>query len=67
VTICHEGWRYPEGVRWAARRGAQVVFHPQMTGSDRTGPTIERWGDPDSSLATGLIANRFRAEFYPAE
>ena len=28
ITICHEGWRYPETVRWAARRGAQVVFHP---------------------------------------
>lgn len=27
VTICHEGWRYPETVRWAARRGAQIVFH----------------------------------------
>jgi len=30
VAICHEGWRYPETVRWAARRGAQVVFHPQF-------------------------------------
>lgn len=28
VTICHEGWRYPETVRWAARRGAHIVFHP---------------------------------------
>jgi predicted amidohydrolase len=28
VAICHEGWRYPETVRWAARRGADVVFHP---------------------------------------
>ena len=28
VAICHEGFRYPETVRWAARRGAQVVFHP---------------------------------------
>lgn len=28
VVICHEGWRYPETVRWAARRGAHVVFHP---------------------------------------
>jgi predicted amidohydrolase len=28
IVICHEGWRYPETVRWAARRGAQVVFHP---------------------------------------
>ena len=30
VVICHEGWRYPETVRWAARRGAQVVFHPHL-------------------------------------
>lgn len=28
ITICHEGWRYPETVRWAARRGAHIVFHP---------------------------------------
>ena len=28
ISICHEGWRYPETVRWAVRRGAQVVFHP---------------------------------------
>jgi predicted amidohydrolase len=28
IVICHEGWRYPETVRWAARRGAHVVFHP---------------------------------------
>ncbi len=30
VVICHEGWRYPETVRWAARRGAHVVFHPHL-------------------------------------
>ncbi len=30
VVICHEGWRYPETVRWSARRGAQVVFHPHV-------------------------------------
>jgi predicted amidohydrolase len=30
VVICHEGWRYPETVRWAVRRGAQVVFHPHF-------------------------------------
>jgi len=48
ITICHEGWRYPEAVRWSAARGAQLVFHPQMTGSDQTGPTLARWGDPDS-------------------
>ena len=30
VSICHEGWRYPETVRWAAQRGAHVVFHPHF-------------------------------------
>lgn len=30
VVICHEGWRYPETVRWAARHGAQIVFHPHF-------------------------------------
>jgi predicted amidohydrolase len=30
IAICHEGWRYPETVRWAARQGAQVVFHPHF-------------------------------------
>lgn len=30
VVICHEGWRYPETVRYAARCGAHVVFHPQF-------------------------------------
>jgi predicted amidohydrolase len=48
ITICHEGWRYPESVRWSAARGARLVFHPQLTGSDRTGVTIARWGDPGS-------------------
>lgn len=30
IAICHEGWRYPETVRWAARQGAQIVFHPHF-------------------------------------
>lgn len=30
IAICHEGWRYPETVRWAARRGAHIVFHPHF-------------------------------------
>jgi predicted amidohydrolase len=36
ITICHEGWRYPETVRWAAVRGAKIVFHPQLTGMMRS-------------------------------
>ncbi len=45
VAICHEGWRYPETVRWAAVRGAKIIFHPQHTGSDRAGVCLQRWGD----------------------
>lgn len=46
IAICHEGWRYPETVRWAAARGAKIVFHPQHTGGEREGAKLERWGDP---------------------
>jgi predicted amidohydrolase len=44
VAICHEGWRYPETVRWAATRGAKIVFHPHHTGSDREGVRLMQWG-----------------------
>jgi predicted amidohydrolase len=44
VAICHEGWRYPETVRWAAVRGAKIVFHPHHTGSDHTGVRLTQWG-----------------------
>ena len=44
VAICHEGWRYPETVRWAAVRGARIVFHPQHTGSEREGVRLTQWG-----------------------
>jgi len=44
VAICHEGWRYPETVRWAAMRGAKIVFHPHHTGSDQSGVRLTQWG-----------------------
>lgn len=45
VVICHEGWRYPETVRWAAVRGARIVFHPQHSGSDFEGNGLPtEWG-----------------------
>ncbi|NPV09918.1 MAG: carbon-nitrogen hydrolase family protein [Anaerolineae bacterium] len=44
IVICHEGWRYPETVRWAAVRGAQVIFQPQQTVGDRNGQPLETWG-----------------------
>jgi predicted amidohydrolase len=48
VAICHEGWRYPETVRWAAVRGAKIVFHPQHTGSEKEGVRLTQWGAADS-------------------
>lgn len=44
IVICHEGWRYPETVRWAAVRGAKIVFHPQHSGSDFEGELPTEWG-----------------------
>src|SRR5436305_1425300 len=46
VAICHEGFRYPETVRWAAARGARIVFHPQHTGSETAGVPLTQWGSP---------------------
>ena len=48
IAICHEGWRYPESVRWAAVRGARIVFHLTYTGSDKEGVALNKWGDADS-------------------
>jgi predicted amidohydrolase len=48
VAICHEGWRYPETVRWAAVRGAGIVFHPQHTGSNHEGVRLTQWGAADA-------------------
>jgi predicted amidohydrolase len=48
IAICHEAFRYPETVRWAAVRGAKIVFHPHCTGSDRTGAQPTQWGSPES-------------------
>lgn len=48
VAICHEGWRYPETVRWAAVRGARIVFHPQHTGNEKEGVHLTQWGAADS-------------------
>ena len=46
IVICHEGWRYPETVRWAARRGAQVVFHPHAHVAEPGSYRPQTFGDP---------------------
>ena len=48
IVICHEGWRYPETVRWAASGGAKIVFHPQHTGNEVQGMTLTEWGAASS-------------------
>jgi predicted amidohydrolase len=46
VVICHEGWRYPETVRWAVRRGAQVVFHPHAHVAEPRSYRPQAFADP---------------------
>ncbi|MCC6316881.1 MAG: carbon-nitrogen hydrolase family protein [Gemmatimonadaceae bacterium] len=60
IAICHEGWRYPETVRWAAGRGAQIVFHPQITGSDREGPALTSFGAPGNPYYEQAMRMRSR-------
>ena len=48
VAICHEGWRYPETVRWAAVRGAKIVFHPHHTGTHQNGIRLTEWGSAEA-------------------
>ncbi len=50
VVICHEGWRYPETVRWAARRGAQVVFHPSFHEAEPGGYRPSAFADPRNTF-----------------
>lgn len=50
VVICHEGWRYPETVRWAARRGAHVVFHPQFHEAHAGSYRPTTYADPANSF-----------------
>jgi predicted amidohydrolase len=60
IAICHEGWRYPETVRWAAMRGAKIVFHPQHTGNEQHGPKLKKWGAPDSPYYEQAMMMRAR-------
>src|SRR5262245_54375741 len=50
IAICHEGWRYPETVRWAARRGAQVVFHPHFHEAEPGAYRPRTFADPANTF-----------------
>lgn len=50
IAICHEGWRYPETVRWAARNGAQIVFHPHFHEAEPGSYAPSTFADPANSF-----------------
>jgi len=50
VAICHEGWRYPETVRWAVRHGAHIVFHPHFHEAEPGGYVPSSFADPVNSF-----------------
>jgi len=50
VAICHEGWRYPETVRWAVRHGAHIVFHPHFHEAEPGGYVPSTFADPANSF-----------------
>jgi len=50
VAICHEGWRYPETVRWAVRNGAQVVFHPHFHIAQPGSYQPSSFADPENTF-----------------
>ncbi|MFI5108970.1 MAG: carbon-nitrogen hydrolase family protein [Terriglobales bacterium] len=58
VVICHEGWRYPETVRWAVRRGAQIVFHPHFHVAEPGGYVASSFADPANSFYEKAILCR---------
>jgi predicted amidohydrolase len=57
IVICHEGWRYPETVRWAARHGAQIVFHPHFD-EEKHGIYKTSFADPSNSFHEKAILCR---------
>lgn len=50
IAICHEGWRYPETVRWAARQGAHIVFHPHLHEAEPGSYAPSTFADPANSF-----------------
>jgi predicted amidohydrolase len=58
VVICHEGWRYPETVRWAVRRGARVVFHPHFHEAEPDSYRPATFADPANSFHEKAILCR---------
>ena len=50
IAICHEAWRYPETVRWAASHGAHIVFHPHFGVAEPGGYVPTTFADPANTF-----------------
>ena len=50
IVICHEGWRYPETVRYAAQLGAHIVFHPHFHQAEPGSYVPKTFADPANSF-----------------
>jgi predicted amidohydrolase len=50
IAICHEGWRYPESVRWPVKHGAQIVFHPHFHEAEPGSYRPETFADPANTF-----------------
>jgi len=50
VAICHEGWRYPETVRWAVWQGAHTVFHPHFHEAEPNSYRPTTFADPANTF-----------------
>ena len=58
IVICHEGWRYPETARYAARRGAQVIFHPHLHEAEPGSYRPAAFADPANTFHEKAILCR---------
>jgi predicted amidohydrolase len=58
IAICHEGWRYPETVRWAVRQGAQLVFHPHFGEAEGCSYQPSTFADPANTFHEKAILCR---------
>jgi predicted amidohydrolase len=58
VSICHEGWRYPETVRWPVQHGAQIVFHPHLHIAEPGSHAPSTFGEAANSFHENAIRCR---------
>jgi predicted amidohydrolase len=58
LAICHEGWRYPETVRFAAQHGAHVVFIPHFHEAEPGSYRPTTFADPANTFHEKAIVCR---------